>query len=190
MSFMDSNIWKKLLEKIGIIERKFGITKSNLLETEKKISDLKSIFNEYQSLESKILETNELLKNKQIEVKFNKHDEINKEYSLLDHKHFGKVNLDFKMCVSLTIVPSIILVSSNKPLTKFYVLLTPSIAIPVDNTHDSEITNHSVQCFNGRKKIKETKLIHRETFDYGEILPEDVHIDKRDKTYENNYSKI
>ncbi|KAM9986162.1 hypothetical protein ACTFIZ_004422 [Dictyostelium cf. discoideum] len=61
----------------------------------------------------------------QPKVKYNENDEIEKEYSEKQHISFGRICSEYKMCVSLTIIPSIHLVSDNKQITQSYVLLKP-----------------------------------------------------------------
>lgn len=76
----------------------------------------------------------------QPKVKYNEIDEIGKEYSEKEHKSFGKIPSDYKMCVGLLIIPSIHLASNNNKITPSYVLLKPIDLTPQLTKETNEIT--------------------------------------------------
>ncbi|EAS66953.1 hypothetical protein DDB_G0272919 [Dictyostelium discoideum AX4] len=76
----------------------------------------------------------------QPKVKYNEIDEIGKEYSEKEHKSFGKIPSDSKMCVDLLIIPSIHLASDNNKITPSYVLLKPIDLTPQLTKETNEIT--------------------------------------------------
>ncbi|KAM9971646.1 hypothetical protein ACTFIW_011629 [Dictyostelium discoideum] len=77
----------------------------------------------------------------QPKVKYNEDDEIGKEYSEKEHKSFGKIRSDSKMCVGLLIIPSIHFASNNNKITQSYVLLKSIDLTPQLTKETNEITS-------------------------------------------------